>query len=47
MLAPADVERREQAERISKKLAAAREADKPKVDFVDRYVETSSTLGLS
>lgn len=42
-----EVERREQSEKLAAELAAAREADKPKVDFVDRFVDASGTMSLS
>lgn len=40
-------ERRAAQERMTQELAAAREADKPKVDFVDNYVDAAGTMSLS
>jgi phage antirepressor YoqD-like protein len=42
-----EVERREESERVAEALRVAREADAPKVEFVDNYVGLTGTSSLS
>jgi phage antirepressor YoqD-like protein len=42
-----EVEKREESERVAEALRVAREADAPKVEFVDNYVGLKGTSSLS